>query len=434
MFWRCGKKDSLSKWRAEKLTESSQNDRNPSRGWYRLYPFALTEPLEEAALRAVCCEEESLAMVQIDLGWYRDSELDQAALEYLRVILEFFHREKKELILRFLYDKEGRGMEHEPSGIQTIQRHMRQVGPILQEYHAMIFVLQGLFVGSWGEMHHSKFLTKTHLRSLFQTLWEATAGSCRIAVRQPRYLRMLCPQSEIMHQRTLALYNDGMMASESDFGTYGTASAADAAWEEAFCRSDELAFQHRICRTVPNGGEVVQDNQLNDLEHAIATMRQMHITYLHSLYDLQVLEKWKNSSYQQSDAFQGKSGYDYIGAHLGYRFVVRKVILQRKQQPVRLQIAVENTGFANAYEEMHAFALLRFKGKTLQKIPISTDVRTWNSGETSQIFVEIGAFDAPEAEVWLQIERVKDGRCIQMANNGAGQALFLGCLLHRKRA
>ena len=335
MFSLLRKSNSKLRLIVSELKESNENRSNPGRGWYRLHTFLIEAPVIEEELEVVCCKEEQIAMVQIDLGNYRNTQIDQLALHNLKLILEFFRKEKKELILRFLYDREGKGMEHEPSGIHIIQTHMRQVGLILREYSEIILTLQGLFVGSWGEMHNSKFLSKSDIEMLAQTLQEATADSCRMAVRKPQYLRMLFTEDELTEhekKRNIGLYNDGMLASESDLGTYGTSKKSNTDWEDAWCREDELEFQNSICQTVLNGGEVIGVNPLSDMDKAITELQRMHVTYLHSLYDLRVLEKWKNTSYHEVGTDQGVNGYDYIGAHLGYRFFIKEVSLVEKRR------------------------------------------------------------------------------------------------------
>ena len=50
-------------------------------------------------------------------------------------------------------------------------------------------------------------------------------------------------------------------------------SAAEAGTDQAWNRMEELAFQEKLCSRVPNGGEVIIDNEYNDLECAIADLK-----------------------------------------------------------------------------------------------------------------------------------------------------------------
>ncbi|MFA9462740.1 MAG: DUF4832 domain-containing protein [Velocimicrobium sp.] len=418
------------KWKfiASQLRERVDNDSNPGRGWYRIYSFHLEETVDEDALKIVCVKEEKLAMVQINIGHYRSERIPEIALIHLQQIMTFFRKQEKELILRVMYDSEGRGMEYEPSGIWLIQTHMKQIGAIFYEYADMILTLQGIFVGSWGEMHNSKFLSKHAMKTLVQTLYDATQGGCRLAVRKPSQVRILATDT-----MNIGLYNDGMMASESDLGTYGTKGKKLAEWEEAWRREDELEFQQEICNTVLNGGEVVGENAWSNLDEAISYMEMIHITYLNSCYDATVLEKWKNTVYNKPGVYQGISGYDYIGAHLGYRFLLKDAYLEKKKKNPILCLSIENTGFASCYDKIQI--ALRIKEKEMQReIPISTDLRTCKSKETVMVSTEL-EISLPvnmDVTIWIQMKRWKDGSPIRFANVGANDVFMLGKLFYRK--
>lgn len=417
------------RFKAAELKENDKNDSNPGRGWYRLYSFTIEEPVIYDELRVVCCKEEQLAMVQIDIGNYRDRPLDLTALENLKLILQFFQTEKKELILRILYDREGKGIEKEPSHIQLIQEHMKQAGAVLREYADIIFTLQGLFIGSWGEMHSSKFLSAECIKLLTATMYEAVAGTCRLAVRKPQYLRMLFADSELQQQEYVGLYNDGMLASESDLGTYGTQRREAANWQDSWCRQDELEFQNELCQQIPNGGEVVDGEWYHDIETVVRDMSQMHITYLHSVYDNRLLDKWRDSVYKGEGAFYGANGYEFIGAHLGYRFFLCAAYLEYKKKEAMLTIEVKNTGFANAYDKMEVYLLLVDSGKLLKKHLVQTDVSGWTSGKSSIMSISLGPLkDIKKSEVQIQIQRIKGKANIRLANEGAGDTFTLGYL------
>lgn len=424
-----GKRKSGVCFLAEELKESNKNDGNPGRGWYRLYTFVINEPVIQEELKAVCCKEEQLALVLIDIGNYRDQPLDLAALENLNLILDFFRAEKKELILRFLYDREGKGMEKEPFRLQMIQKHMKQTGSVVKEHADIIFTLQGLFIGSWGEMHSSRYLTAGCIKILAGTMYDAVAGSCRLAVRKPQFIRMLFTDKEIQQQGYIGLYNDGMLASESDLGTYGTKSRAAADWQEPWCRQDELEFQNQLCQRVPNGGEAVAGNWHNDIKSAAEDMQKMHITYLHSLYDRKLLDKWRAAVFEGPGAFFGVNGYDYIGAHLGYRFFVCAVYLEHRKREAVLTIEIKNTGFAEAYEKMDVFLLFMDSGRIIKQLHVATDVRDWRSGEITTLSIELRPVEhIKKSEVQIQIQRAKDKTNIRLANEGAGKAFTLGYL------
>ena len=87
---------------------------------------------------------------------------------------------------------------------------------------------------------------------------------------------------------------------------------------------------------------------------------------------------------------------------------------------------VSNSGFANAYEEMQVIIFLKEEDVIRKTISVPTDVRNWSSNGISTISIELENLEDCNAQVWLQIIRVKDQRSIWLANVGAGEAFMLG--------
>ena len=274
---------------------------NPKRGWYSIYPFTLPERPDFEELQWCLKKQESLCLVRVCIGNYAARSFDTPALTVFEEILSFFARHDKDMILRIIYDDEGKGMEHEPAGLSQIQSHMDQLGSIIYKYAAHIYTTQGLFIGSWGEMHTSKFCDRQSLCRLIDSFYHATKGAVAMAVRTPAQLRSLeTGLSEYTDTgargRILSLtglYNDAITGSETDYGTYaagdtisgnipsdnvswGNVNSGDGKWS----RSAELSFQQERCIQVYNGGEVIMPNPYNDGDTAIETLTKMHVSYL----------------------------------------------------------------------------------------------------------------------------------------------------------
>ena len=117
---------------AARCMESSGELHNPGQGWYHVYTFRAKpdggRPVEEEAWLDESCRQEQLALVLILIGDYRACEIPKEALLHIGQILEFFRRNGKEMILRFVYDNEGKGMEREPLTVSMVKRHMEQIG------------------------------------------------------------------------------------------------------------------------------------------------------------------------------------------------------------------------------------------------------------------------------------------------------------------
>lgn len=397
------------------LMESSRQLKNPGCGWYHIFSFIPREEGEAERPPIVSDEQEQLALVLIDIGRFNCREISAYALKDIEKILEAFHLQHKQMILRFTYDTQGKGLEREPQSFQLIKRHMQQLGGIVLRYAADILVLQGIFAGSWGEMHTSRYLSAQQIRELLQTWDESTGKSCFLAVRTPAQWRMATEDGPPFTER-LALYNDGMFGSSTDLGTYGEG-----------CREKELLWQdRRLCRT-PNGGEALLGERPVDCRRAAADLKRMHVSYLNSAYQQEQLDFWKQETVTEPGGWEGVSGYTYIGRRLGYRFVVREARVCWGM----LQIRVENTGFASLCEPADCSLILRGQDGKLFCRQLDTDARTWRSGQKTLLRIKLPHADGWEkgGQLFLQLKRRQKNGFIHFANQGAKEGVLLGGLL-----
>ena len=72
------------------LHESTRQLHNPSRGWYRIYTFEIEKEPDFQPMLWCDLEGDSLAMVILNIGAYKEKELDAVALENMHRILQFF--------------------------------------------------------------------------------------------------------------------------------------------------------------------------------------------------------------------------------------------------------------------------------------------------------------------------------------------------------
>ena len=167
-------KRSKRSFHAENLKRQQKPYIAPGRGWYHIYTFRLGRPEEVSLDWLPDYPGETLALVRLDIRDYASRELDTLALDFAEQIFRAFQERKKEMILRVCYDTEGKGMEREPQRIFVVQRHMQALCSLAERYADAILTVQGVFVGSWGEMHTSRFLRPDQICLLAQTWQEAT--------------------------------------------------------------------------------------------------------------------------------------------------------------------------------------------------------------------------------------------------------------------
>lgn len=404
------------KWEEAELKELAGDCPNPGRGWYRIYTFRPEQRNRDELDWLPLEASETVALVRLDIGAFRQREIDEQTLAFVDEILERFRLAGKEMILRIVYDTAGKGMEHEPSGISTVLSHMRQLGAVVARHADDILVTQGLFVGSWGEMHGSKFLSPDQIRKLAQTWREAIGEHIPMAFRKPVFCRMV--QKE--NQSGIGIYDDALFASADHLGTFSEKAAADAGWEEEWRMEDELAYLNRTAALVPCGGEAVAPAQNTDAGTTVALLRDMRISYLNCIYDGRILDYWKSLACPGKEG-EGKSLYRFIGEHLGYRLVVRQTVMERKTG--NLKILVANTGFSNLCRTAGLSLVIRSEEGEEKILPIQYDIRTLKGGEQAWILASLQESGA--CSIFLTLTGTDD-KPVRFANEGAKERLYLG--------
>ena len=468
------RKNRKRKFQKNRLHESLEQIKNPGRGWYRIYTYDLAQELPELY---IACEEETIALLLIDIGAFKNKHIPESALVYLEKILGFFKKNEKKVILRPVYDTTGHGMEREPGTLQIVKEHMQQLGEVIERYAENILVVQGIMVGDWGEMHGSKFLSDKHLKELTKEYITAMNQSCYLAVRTPRQWKTAAESMDTHMRNCLVLFNDGIFGSETDLGTY----------ESSDKRKQDLKWQYDSLGYGPVGGEAVADVRISgispgqdialdtmwdngnmsfaesvdlDKNSVMDALRKMHVTYLNSMHDQKLLDQWKAQTMKWNGSMI--SVYDYIGLHLGYRFIVRDATWTAVEKTVPggglrkhfmgkkekfLEVTVENSGFADLYEEVECIIYVKTSDgvshicpetETESMIEITRpecDARTWKSGTTSKIKIPadiLEPYTEPEQDIqngikiYLQLRRKRDGMNIRFANADADNGVLLG--------
>ena len=410
----------------EIFQESVDAVSNPCCGCYHLYTF---DAADSDAPLYVACPEEELVLLRISVRSARERELSDAELKNIARILRFFQDEQKGMILRFVYDMEGKGMEAEPAAVSLVRKHMQQLGTVIRQFIPAVLVVQGILVGNWGEMHGSKFLSEKYLKELTKTMLNALGEGCFLAVRTPQQFRTVTADLSGQQCSQMALFNDGIFGSVTDFGTYGVGN--DRQQQEQM-RKDALQWQAQHVRCRLNGGEALAgveteaDRQRwQDAGQAAEDLAQMHISYLNSTYQQDVLQSWKEQELIWPGTDRKLSGYDYIGRHLGYRFVVRSATVDRKKT---MHIVVENCGFAELCEEIDCYLIWKQGAKEIRQ-RTHTDARQWESGKQTELIIGKPSdvfSDGEDIFCYLCLQRSRDGRYLCFANEGAGESLLIG--------
>lgn len=418
------KKAKEKKWRfvQEDLKEVTDELKNPARGWYQIYTFLAEQEPDFEAQRWCLDRRDTLALVLIDIGGYRKRDLDGTVLDRIHRILRFFEENQYDCIVRTVYDHEGKAFVREPADFAQVQTHLRQIGSVIKECASSVFVFQGMLVGNWGEMHGSRFFNDERMILLAEILRMQKTPQTFLAVRRPVYWRRL---HEGQKYRALncwdgmGLFDDGIFGSSSHLGTFAEEERKDQVWDEPWRRDEELEFEHKLCHQVPNGGEAVYSSgYIRTLTpgKVILELQKMQVTYLNRAHDTRILNIWKEWTYPGQGVWAGKSVFDYVGAHLGYRFFIRNVRVsqvRRKGRQCRVEVEIENTGFGGFYQEAAIDLEYVDRHGLLSRVVLEEQMKGWKSREIRRLSCMA---EAGEGKMALSARRKRDGAKILFAN------------------
>lgn len=421
----------------EQFTESARELNNPNRGFYEMFGLRIAEePVDWKAAIEDRIKKDSdtvLCLVEINLQAYRLGPISEAGLENLEALFEELSKQDKQYIIRFLYDWNGENMQYEPKDINIIVEHMKQIGPIVKKYKDCIFTLQSLFIGNCGEMNNTRYMDGDSLQILAKALASATDDDIFLAVRTPLHWRQIAQASDVAEvlesnspfANRLGLFNDGMLGNVYDCGTYSTQSKSEVGIFKEWSRDEELEFQDTLCRTVPNGGEVIIDNEYNDLDNAIADFNRMHVSYLNDGYDLNVLQKWRNSTVHDEGIFDGMDGFSYMKNRLGYRLVLRECRMQQDfwKDTLQIELDIQNVGFAPIYKECEASLIfcpkeegIMYQMKVEQNLTKLAGGNDTDQTETIQATIPLHNLSKTDYDVYFLLRDKASGKVIYFGN------------------
>ncbi|MDN3657930.1 DUF4832 domain-containing protein [Ferruginibacter paludis] len=408
--------------------ESQEDIVNPERGFYipsgtRASNFVVLDAEKLKAYRnnpqrsskASYTVKVSLIYRGYELDTFKNQPLSAAFLANLQKDFDAVRAAGVKMILRFAYTNtshEGNcGDEYKicppygdaPRNITL--NHIQQLKPLLQHNADVIAVLQEGFIGIWGENYFTDYFGDAsnsgigkvldsswrHRNELLQALLDALPKSRMVQVRTPQIKQKFvygpsAPTTSAPLQLTAAFnnsdasrigfHNDCFLSGEDDYGTfydYGSSSQQRQPANAVLRKYIEVDTKFTVV-----GGETCDDsfspqNDCAPAGHAEKEMRSMHYSYLNAAYNNDVNNDWDSSGC-----------LDNIKRNLGYRFVLRKAILQQqlsKASPIAIDFTIANLGYAAAYNPRPVKIILRnITTKKEYAIVLKADLRLWFSG------------------------------------------------------
>lgn len=348
------------------FVENTEPLKNPCRGMYCIHKFYVEQDMNLDNLQFD--SNQSIVLVELNISAYRNGRIDEEGLIHIRQLFTKYQEKELNIILRVLYDFEGEGIKNEPTNLNIIKGHIEQLGVIFNEFKNLIFIIQGLFIGSWGEMHGTRFSEKYQHVLLYNALMTNSGSETYLAVRCPYMWRYITEKKvdQVSQCERLGLFNDGILGSYTDLGTYSEAGCTSVAGK---CdREYEITFQNRLCQYVPNGGEILFSELSADKVNTIKTLEDMKITYLNSEHDIRIIDIWKNEkAFWVDSKWKDKSFYDYISEHIGYRFNLESCSgkYYKIGRKLKYRLSITNTGMAPCYQDVDV--MLSFSAKDKER-------------------------------------------------------------------
>lgn len=385
---------------------SNEPLRNPYRGWYHTYDYTIADNVifDKASLTPILKKDNlsRLCLLRINLSAYGEGAISAYGLSQIADILSAWSDTDKDIILRFTYGPDALQPLAEPSDITTTYLHMEQLSPIIKEYQSHIAIMQGSFLGSYGHGMNSRLIEDNDVSELMQYLRSLLDPSTVTAACGTEQYHRILNDTDDQYMEHFSIYYDDLNTLLSP---------------DTIKRFQITSKKHAI------GGTIGADNNLTDTETALTLLQQLHISYLQTSDSSAVLNAWKNTTFRDDSIFSGVTLYDYVTAHMGYRYVVTSASMEFntwKDEQATLLIGMRNEGFANATHPFDTTLFLRNdETEELITFPLNADNRTWQPGEdiTLSVQADIRNYDKGNYTLYLIMIDSANGDVIQLGND-----------------
>jgi len=315
---------------------------NPMQGFYTQVDTADANRLSE-----IKSSGTTLILLACNLNGYQDKSLDENKLNEIKQALSLAADLKMDIIFRAAYGFIEGFETIEPDSPDTVYEHISQISEVISPFSDIILCIQAGMIGPWGEWHSSSLLEdlsedlQVSIRCSVVDAWVKGIPDENVIIqlRTPEFIRLV--QDYGIPIKRLGFHNDALLSDVTDMGTYIGDNNA---------REGELEWVNVTLSHSPFGGEMPQLSGFTFPKNAVDEFRKLHLTYLNSTYNIEVLDEWKEKAYQN------QSTYDYIKNHMGSRLHVSSVSATEnpsENSKAKIEITVNNTGFALPHPDLN---------------------------------------------------------------------------------
>jgi hypothetical protein len=396
---------------------------NPERGFYR--PFG-TKTSDFKPLQAEKLQEfrnpnpaaggftvgSTLTYRSYQFDNFRTQPLSEEILADIQTDMNTLREVGNKTILRFTYTSDCCDPPFNDVPKEIIFQHLNQLEPILRKNDDVIAVVQMGLIGPWGEQFYSDHfgdlehgpVTAQHWldrNAVIEKVLEVVPESRMVQVRAPYYKLRFLDNEEAHPERAKALtakeafggsakariahHNDCILANADDYWTYNSfhtwPATSDTLNLKAYVAKETkyLVFGGETCPGGPQGEDVFSpyNDCVSEGGQAEKYLKRFHTSFLNTSWSGAVNGDWTNKC------------IDDIKANLGYRYVLKKGIFPqeiRQKNPFKVQLEIENTGYASTYNYRSAELILQeTMTKQTYRKPLAVDTRYWFADELQTI-------------------------------------------------
>lgn len=346
---------------------------NPERGFFRQISHSPGSPtLTVEEVRQARADGFSLIKRNYTFSDFREKDLDDARLEVIRSDMQALRDGGAKVVVRFRYSTR---IGDPDASLEVIQRHMKQLKPILHEYEDVIAVVSAGLIGAWGEWHAStnNLETPENMRHVLDALLDAVPVSRQVQVRTARYKMSMFGPEPLTREEAFngsakartAHHNDGFLGSANDIGTYYNTQL-------------EKSYQETESSWLAIGGETGGfrgGNAYYKCYNALMEMQRMKWSFINIGWYGPTVQSWKDDGC-----------FDDIDRQIGYRYALLEGVYPQSvkaRQPLPFSITLRNHGWASNYNERPVFLVLKNEADgSVHPIRLAADPRFWLPGET----------------------------------------------------
>lgn len=355
---------------------------NPERGFHHYTEYRPgSSPLSSNTLQNIKNGGHRLIIRLYTISPFTSSDISQPWLNVMTQDFQTLRNAGMKAIVKYRYSTEI-GQPDAP--LVIIQRHLKQLKPILHANSDVILTVHAGFIGAWGEWHSStnNLETTANRRAVLEAVLDAVPVDRQVNIRTPGYKRSIYNRTTPItleeafgtsnYART-AHHNDGFLGSSTDLGTYSNVTV-----EKAYLEADT--------KYAAMGGETggVSSGQYYLCANAMREMRRMHWSYINRGWYGPTIDSWIRDGC-----------YNQIQNELGYRFVLLEGRYTESSAPggrVRFEIDLVNQGYSSPFNKRGFRIVLRDMAEPTNIFVVDppSDPRFWAGGDTTRLAFDVG--------------------------------------------